>query len=428
MKITSNFNGDFLNSNISNNDFLEKERLKYNLINIVILFAAVSSPVIGFLHLNQLYEYDSLPHAINCFIFSLFQILLFLFLRKSPKKLKLVSYLLVISIFLIFTSNLFYSINENVRILWFVIFLAISDFVGGSLIRNKAEISVFALLSIFLFVPGLAVNLSVTDVFSSILVVTLLAILLHYYHFKIEQAERNLIQAKVLAEKASQAKSDFLSSMSHELRTPLNAILGFSQLIQMNARDEITKENSEEIIAGGNHLLQLINELLDLSKIESGNIDLSIKKHCFNKIFNDAMSLIKPIADKYSIQICNNVRSSSNVNINVDETRYKQVLLNILSNAIKYNSENGKVTIDCPLNDENMLSLSVTDSGKGLTSEQQIKIFLPFDRAGAENSNIEGTGLGLAISKVLIEQMGGKITIESEVGAGSCFLIQVPLS
>ena len=140
------------------------------------------------------------------------------------------------------------------------------------------------------------------------------------------------------------------------------------------------------------------------------------------------MSLIKTIVDKQSIQICNKVNLSSDININVDATRFKQVLLNILTNAIKYNTENGKMTIDCPLNDGKMFCLSVTDSGKGLTAEQQIKIFLPFDRAGLEGSNIEGTGLGLAISKKLIEQMGGTITVESEIGKGSCFLIQVTLS
>ena len=229
-------------------------------------------------------------------------------------------------------------------------------------------------------------------------------------------------------EKANQAKSQFLSSMSHEVRTPLNAILGFSQLIEMNTKEEITKRNCQEIIDGGNHLLQLINEVLDLSKIESGKVDLSIKSHCFNNIFNGTMSMIQPIADKYSIQICNKVSPSSDININVDGTQFKQVLLNILSNAIKYNSKNGKVIIDYSLNDEKMLCLSVTDSGEGLTAEQQINIFLPFDRAGRENSNIEGTGLGLAISKSLIEKMGGKITVESQIGNGSCFLVQVPLS
>ena len=417
--------GDFLNSNISNSNLLAEERLKYNLINTVMLLAAVSSPIIGFLHLNQLYGYDSLTHAINCFVFSFFQIILILFLRKSPTKLKLVSYLLIISIFLIFTSNLIYSINENVRILWFVILLAVSDFMCGSQLRKQVEISVIVLLSIFLSVPGLALNLSVNDKFSSILVIILLTILLHYYHFKIKQSERDLIQAKLLAEKANKAKSEFLSSMSHELRTPLNAMLGFSQLLEMDAKDKKTKYNAQEIIDAGNHLLSLVNEVLDLSKIEDGNIELSIEKCSLNKTLNNMLTLISPLAEKHSIQIDNNV--STPYYINVDEMRFKQVILNILSNAIKYNSENGKVIIDSST-DNNMLRLSITDTGKGLTPEQQICVFEPFNRAGAENSNIEGVGLGLNITKDLIESMGGTITVESTIGKGSSFLIYVPLS
>ena len=243
-----------------------------------------------------------------------------------------------------------------------------------------------------------------------------------------QSIQKELEAAKDAAENANNAKSQFLSSMSHELRTPLNAILGFSQLIEMNTKEEHTKSNSQEVIDGGKHLLNLINEVLDLSKIESGTIEVSIKSHDFSKIFNETISLIKPIAEKYAMQICSNASPSSDININVDDTRFKQVLINILSNAIKYNSENGTVTIDCSQDDEKMLSLSVTDTGKGLTAEQQKLMFLPFDRAGKENSNIEGTGLGLAISKNLIEKMGGKITVESEVGKGSCFVVQVPLS
>lgn len=234
-------------------------------------------------------------------------------------------------------------------------------------------------------------------------------------------------QAKEEAEYANRAKSQFLSSMSHELRTPLNAILGFSQLIEMTSNDEKIISNVKEIINGGNHLLTLINDVLDLSKIESGNVDLSIESLSVNNILNQVLSLIDSLVDQEAIQIHNLVSSCTDIKINVDEMHFKQVLLNILSNAIKYNSENGKVIIDCST-DDYMLHLSISDTGKGLTSEQQISIFQPFDRAGAENSNIEGTGLGLSITKNLLEKMDGKITVESVLGKGSRFWIQVPLS
>lgn len=238
---------------------------------------------------------------------------------------------------------------------------------------------------------------------------------------------REYILAKEEAERANHAKSQFLSSMSHELRTPLNAILGFSQLIEMDADDEITISNAKEIMNGGEHLLSLINEILDLSKIESGNFDLSIKSLPLTNILNQTLSLINPIAEKHAIQIHNKTSSCENIKINVDEIRFKQVLLNILSNAIKYNTENGEVIIDCSTNN-NKLNLSISDSGKGLTSEQQTSIFEPFNRVDVESSNIEGTGLGLTITKNLLEKMGGNITVESVIGKGSSFYIQVPLS
>ena len=241
------------------------------------------------------------------------------------------------------------------------------------------------------------------------------------------EAESALISARDEANHANKAKSQFLSSMSHELRTPLNAILGFAQLITLDEKDSLKKQNINEIINAGDHLLKLINEVLDLSKIESGNVKLNIGSHSFKKIFNNALVMIGPLADNdnHAIQI---MSSLPDINVTVDEVRFKQVLLNILSNAIKYNSENGKVVIDCSTTDEKMLLISVTDSGKGLTPEQQSNLFTPFERLGAENSHIEGTGLGLVISKELIELMGGKMGVESVVGKGSRFWIQVPIA
>ena len=245
---------------------------------------------------------------------------------------------------------------------------------------------------------------------------------------KHDEIEAELIIAKNKAEENSQAKSKFLSSMSHELRTPMNSVLGFSQLLLLKATDEQQKQNINEIINAGNHLLELINQVLDLAKIESGITYLSFDNHNLNDLLNESLSTIMPIADELSIVIDNNVDLPLNIKINVDKARFKQILLNLLSNAIKYNSENGKVTIDCSFNDNNMVRLSFSDPGKGMTSIQKSHLFQSFDRAGAENSNIVGTGLGLVITKDLIEHMNGTIGFESEVGEGSRFWIQIPFS
>lgn len=245
---------------------------------------------------------------------------------------------------------------------------------------------------------------------------------------KVKERTLELQSAKEQAEKANAAKSIFLSKMSHELRTPLNAIMGFTQLLGMDSTDDETKDSLQEITSASRHLLDLINELLDFSKIESGNVELSIGKYSLHKILNSSLSMIKPYADKHAIQIEDKVSFLPDTNINVDDLRFKQVLLNILSNAIKYNSEKGKVIIDCSSNDENMLFLSITDTGKGFTAEQLSHLFEPFKRFGAANSNIEGTGLGLVIAMDLIELMDGTITVDSEIGKGSRFTIQIPLS
>lgn len=243
-----------------------------------------------------------------------------------------------------------------------------------------------------------------------------------------KKAESALIIAKEEAENANRAKSQFLSSMNHELRTPLNAIIGFSQILEMDEKDGKKKKNINQITVAGFHLLSLINQILDLSRIESGEVELSIGNHSLQMILNEVLSMISPLADKRSIQIDDKVSSLPDIIIRVDAMRFKQILLNLLSNAIKYNTEKGSVLIECSTSENKMLAVVVTDTGKGLTSEQLSHLFEPFERFDAANSNIEGTGLGLVIAKDLIELMGGTITAESEVGVGSRFIIHVALA
>ena len=237
-----------------------------------------------------------------------------------------------------------------------------------------------------------------------------------------------LINAKQDAEHANRTKSIFLSSMSHEMRTPLNAILGFSQLIEVDAQDELTKENIQEIMHAGKHLLELIDELFELSLIDSGELQLHIESYKLKEILNFCLSMIKPSAEKASIQIDNKVKALPDINIYTDDKRFKQVVLNLLSNAIKYNKENGTVIIDYSLADEKMLCLSITDTGLGIDAQYHDNLFNHFDRAGQECSNITGSGLGLAISKKLIEKMNGSIGFESIIGEGSRFWVKIPLS
>lgn len=236
-----------------------------------------------------------------------------------------------------------------------------------------------------------------------------------------------LIKARDEAESANLAKSRFLSSMSHELRTPLNAILGFAQLFEMDPQlNEQQKGHIHEINTAGKHLLSLINDVLDLAKIESEQIDLLIEDLSINKVIKECLIYIyiEPSAIKKNIKLtsceCSNI-------VRADATRLKQVILNILSNAIKYNRENGEIRITCNVENKNFCRISVSDTGLGISTEQEKLVFEPFQRLGKEFSNIKGTGIGLSIAKDLIEKMDGKIGMHSTEGKGSTFWIEIPL-
>ncbi len=247
-----------------------------------------------------------------------------------------------------------------------------------------------------------------------------------------KHTEQNLLSALKEAEKASKVKSEFLASMSHELRTPLNAVIGFGQMLQLSPSYPLSPNQNEfveNILEGGNHLLELVNEILDLASIEANQLNFSLSDFEANEIISTCVQLVTPLGEARSIKIIDNFSNGPSVLLFTDHTRLKQVLINLLSNAVKFNNDGGTVTIEGKETDYGYLRISVTDTGIGIAKEDQSSVFNLFHRVDADPMIArEGTGIGLTVTKLLVERMAGRIGVESDAGIGSTFWVDIPLA
>ena len=241
---------------------------------------------------------------------------------------------------------------------------------------------------------------------------------------RLKQVQESLERARDEANRANQAKSEFLSRMSHELRTPLNAVLGFSQILLMDDLAGDQRENVQCIRSAGRHLLGLINEVLDIARIEAGALELLLEPVSVLEVVGTTLDLVRSqaLARGVTITAPDDV---ADVVVLADRQRLTQVLLNTLSNAVKYNRPNGTVMVSCERSG-GTVSIAVTDTGIGMTHEGLAKLFTPFERLGAEHTDIEGTGIGMSLSRVLSQHMGGALTAYSTLGHGSTFLLELP--
>jgi signal transduction histidine kinase/ABC-type amino acid transport substrate-binding protein len=242
--------------------------------------------------------------------------------------------------------------------------------------------------------------------------------------------EEEILNAKNDAESANKAKTEFLSRMSHELRTPLNAILGFGQLMGFdseNSLSPIQKLNAGRIVHAGNHLLNLVNDVLDLSRIESGVLEVKIENFPLQKAMDEALMLVRPHAESSGIKITTTQPINNEIFILADKVRLVQVMLNLLTNSIKYNKESGSVHLDWEITGNGKVLIHVKDTGMGIPEEMLKNIFEPFKRLDRDQINVQGAGIGLSITKQLLDLMDGKISVESILGEESCFTVELPI-
>jgi signal transduction histidine kinase len=291
--------------------------------------------------------------------------------------------------------------------------------------------------TVVIFIPG-AIALFINSSLAGYSILIGLVVHIMFMYFQTVNSNKEywlaICSNKLLENKAKElevannAKTEFLSSMSHELRTPLNSILGFSQLLETDTTPALSKsqlENVAYIKGSGEHLLQLINQLLELSKIEAGQIDISLEEVKPFDVINECLSSLQIQAEKMNINF--ELSADSNTVIKTDKTLLKQIILNLVSNAIKYNKKGGSVSVTTEKTTTNTFKIIIADTGFGIPSEKQSELFSSFSRLGKERSTIEGTGIGLTITKRIIDAIQGDIKFESTVDKGTTFSVELPV-
>ncbi len=313
------------------------------------------------------------------------------------------------------------------------------DFKGYRDYRGVKVVGVWSWLSEFGF--GVASEMNYDEAFSLVNKLEkwywiLFCALIFASAFSIILAEKRrryryqLVRSKEEAEKANRAKSEFLAKMSHELRTPMNAILGFTQFLMKDKKEPLTEfqsSSAEHILKAGNHLLELINEILDLSQIEAGKLKIKLEPVNLFLLTNEICDLMQPVGESKEVTVKNMISKDRSPFLYADNMRLKQVLVNLISNGIKYNRNGGEVVLSMEEIENKKIRIKLRDTGYGLSEEQKKIIFQPFERAGAEARKVDGVGIGLTITKYLVEMMEGNLSLESVVGKGSCFYVDIPI-